>query len=222
MIITLSHQKGGVGKSTLVWNMIVEYSKNRKVGVIDLDMQKTITYSIQIRKNQLGEESIKNISLLNPRDDKEMVEMMFNYQKSEELLFIDSGGFDSSSNRIAMTGSDILITPVSSKFYEILGLKKYSEILDKINEELKKNKKPEIVANVVLNKIHPNTTDFEEINSFIENNKNFSLMKSILRQFVDYENSPGVGNSVQEYKKKGRAALDFQNFKKEVDSIMMS
>ena len=59
MIITLSHQKGGVGKSTLAWNMIVEFSKKRMVSVIDLDMQKTITYGIQIRKNKLGQGSIK-------------------------------------------------------------------------------------------------------------------------------------------------------------------
>jgi chromosome partitioning protein len=76
MIITLSHQKGGVGKSTLAWNLIVEYSKNRKIYVIDLDIQKTITYSIQIRKNKLGDDKTKNIILLNPQNDKEMVEMM--------------------------------------------------------------------------------------------------------------------------------------------------
>ena len=223
MIITLSHQKGGVGKSTLAWNMIVEFSKKRMVSVIDLDMQKTITYSIQIRKNKLGQGSINNIVLLDPKSDKEMVEMMLTNQKSEDgLLIIDSGGFDSSSNRIAITGSDILLTPVSAKFYELLGLKEYSKILDKINHEVRSKHKQELVANVVLNKINPNTTDLEEMKNFVESNKNFALMKSIIRQRVDYENSPGVGTSVAEYNPDGKAAREFKDLMKELNIIITS
>lgn len=223
MIITLSHQKGGVGKSTLAWNLIVEFSKKRKVSVIDLDMQKTITYSIQIRKNKLGQGSVQNIVLLDPKSDLEMVEMMVSNQKSQDgLLIIDSGGFDSSSNRIAITGSDILLTPVSAKFYELLGLKEYSKILDKINHEVRSKHKQELVANVVLNKINPNTTDLGEMKNFVESNKNFALMKSIIRQRVDYENSPGVGASVAEYNCDGRAASEFKDFMKELDIIIRS
>jgi len=223
MIITLSHQKGGVGKSTLAWNLIVEFSKKRKVSVIDLDMQKTITYSIQIRKNKLGQGSVENIVLLDPKSDLEMVDMMLSNQKSKDgLLIIDSGGFDSSSNRIAITGSDILLTPVSAKFYELLGLKEYSKILDKINHEVRSKHKQELVANVVLNKINPNTTDLGEMKNFVESNKNFALMKSIIRQRVDYENSPGVGASVAEYNREGRAASEFKDFMKELDIIIRS
>jgi cellulose biosynthesis protein BcsQ len=36
-IITIASVKGGVGKSTLVLNLIIEYSKTQKVNVIDLD-----------------------------------------------------------------------------------------------------------------------------------------------------------------------------------------
>ena len=222
MIITLSHQKGGVGKSTLAWNLIVEYSKNRKIYVIDLDIQKTITYSIQIRKNKLGDGKTKNIILLNPRNDKEMVEMMIDIQKSKELLIIDSGGFDSSSNRIAITGSDILLTPVSAEFYELMGLKKYSEILDKINQEVRSKNKQELIANVILNKINPNTTDLEEMTDFVESNKNFNLMKSIIRQRADYKNAPATGNGVSEFSPNGKADLEFKNFKKELDTIIES
>lgn len=223
MIITLSHQKGGVGKSTLAWNLIVEFSKKRKVSVIDLDMQKTITYSLQIRKNKLGQGSVNNIALLDPKSDVEMVEMMLTNQRSKEgLMIIDSGGFDSSSNRIAITGSDILLTPVSTKFYEILGLKEYSKILDKINHEVRSKHKQELVANVILNKINPNTIDLEEMKNFVESDKNFVLMKSIIRQRVDYENSPGVGSSVVEYNNEGRATAEFKDFIKELNIIIAS
>src|SRR5690606_14638381 len=121
MIISLSHQKGGVAKSTLLWNLVVEFSKERLVKVIDLDIQKTVTYSMQIRNNLNKKNS--NIELINIESLESIVKVMQKHNK-DDLLFIDSGGFDSDINRIAIAGSDIIVTPVSSKFYELLGLKK--------------------------------------------------------------------------------------------------
>jgi len=215
MIITISHQKGGVGKSTILWNLIAEYSKRNKITVVDLDAQKTITYTLQIRK-KLGI-NIRNITLLDPKDEKDLIKIIKEYQK-KGLVLIDSGGFDSKMNRIAIAGSNLLLTPVSSKFYELLGLKKYEEVLSFMSTKL--NKK--IIANVVLNKINPNVRDLSEIINFINHSKHFHLMKSVMRQRVDYENSPGVGKSVVEFNKEGRASQEFIAFKKELSKIILS
>ena len=77
-VIAISHQKGGVGKSTLIWNLITQYSKNEIVDVIDLDVQQTVTYSLAIRKKH--NLAVNNINLLNIRDSKD--------KKSDELLLI--------------------------------------------------------------------------------------------------------------------------------------
>lgn len=222
MIITISHQKGGVGKSTIAWNLIIEFSKRRKVYVIDLDMQKTITYSIEIRKKKENIQKLNNIILLNPSSDKDMINMLIKNQENEEFMIIDSGGFDSSLNRIAITGSDILLTPVSSKFYELLGLKEYSKILNNINKEIRiKNELP-LVANVVMNKINPNTIDLSEMKNFIKSDANFHLLNSIIRQRVDYENSPSVGESVIEFSPNSKASIELNEFIKELDQIINS
>ena len=79
MIITLSHQKGGVGKSTLVWNLAIEYSKQRKVYVIDLDMQQTFTQSLLIRHNNIKEGKLEkklakysdNLNLIEIKDKEQ-------------------------------------------------------------------------------------------------------------------------------------------------------
>ena len=49
MIIAISHQKGGVGKSTIAYNLSVELSKKYTVNVVDLDVQQTITACNVIR-----------------------------------------------------------------------------------------------------------------------------------------------------------------------------
>ena len=54
MIITISNQKGGVGKSTIAWNVAVELSKQTKkhLRILDLDAQKTLTMTNQLRNKK--------------------------------------------------------------------------------------------------------------------------------------------------------------------------
>ena len=51
MLIVLSHQKGGVGKSTIAWNLATGL-QNKKyiVELVDLDVQQTLFYTNEIRK----------------------------------------------------------------------------------------------------------------------------------------------------------------------------
>ncbi len=51
MVICINHQKGGVGKSTLAWNLAIELSKDINVEVVDLDVQQTVTLNNYVRKN---------------------------------------------------------------------------------------------------------------------------------------------------------------------------
>ena len=174
-VIAISHQKGGVGKSTLIWNLITQYSKNEIVDVIDLDVQQTVTYSLAIRKKH--NLAVNNINLLNIRDSKDkisdelLLDLMIESQNKGRKLFVDCGGFDSESNRLVMAASDVLITPVSTKFYELHGLKVYETILKRLTEKFRDGQT--LIANVVLNKINPNTKELEEISNFI-NESNYS------------------------------------------------
>ena len=51
-VIAITHQKGGVGKTTIATNLAVELSKKYKVKVIDLDLQKSMTYFNNIRQKK--------------------------------------------------------------------------------------------------------------------------------------------------------------------------
>lgn len=214
-IITISHQKGGVGKSTLLWNLIINYSKERKIYVIDLDVQKTITYSLLVRKN--NNLDTKNIILLDPKNKDEMLNLMKGL-KGEDKLFIDSGGYDSDMNRLAISASTILLTPVSTKFYEVLGLKEYERILAEISNDIGRV----LVTNVILNKIHHNTKALEDIVNHVSKSKYFNLMETIIRDRADYANSPSEGMNVCEFNEKGAAALDIKELTSELNSIIRS
>ena len=208
MIITISHQKGGVGKSTIAWNLAVYLSITKKVTVIDLDTQKTVTYLHKIRNKN----DFKIITFLK---DKSFIDFINNHEENnnnKEIIIIDSGGFDSSMNRIAILGADKLITPVSSKFIEVLGLQTYEKILSEISVTNKKT----IETNVILNNINPLTKNFMDISNFISSSKHFNLMKSILRQRTDISNSVSEGLGITETTNQ-KAITEFEFFVKELD-----
>ena len=120
-IITIAHQKGGVGKSTIALNMAVELSEKYNLKVIDLDYQKSITIFNETRK----EKKLKSLDIIHIETQKELISFLRN---NNDMILIDSGGFDSDLNRIAIIGADLIITPVSNNLIEIYGLellKKY-------------------------------------------------------------------------------------------------
>ena len=211
MIISVSHQKGGVGKSTISFNIAIELSKKYDdVTIIDLDVQKTLTKANQIRINN----DMSSLNIVEFDNDDKMIEFLEGV-KNKQIVIIDSGGFDSSLNRLAIIGADIILTPVTDKTFDLLGLQKYEEIL----EELSIIQKETIISYVFLNNINPQIRKFDELSEFITSSKHFKIMDSKLRTRVDLPNSSGAGQSIVEYNEKSKASQEMQAFINEVMSI---
>jgi len=215
-IITLAHQKGGTGKSTLAWNLAVEFNKKykkygyKKFIFVDLDNQESVTMTNRLRMQY----NKKHLEILKFTDDeRKSLEKFLNSVEDDTLVIIDSGGYDADLNRLAIIASDFIITPVSSDYMEIFGLQKFKLII----EELSKLKKETIKVNVVLNKIDPKVKDFEDIHQFIKGIKYFKLFNSVIRFRSDYKHSIGYGYSVKELDKKSKASEEINIFIKEIE-----
>jgi len=208
MLITISHQKGGVGKSTIAYNLAIElFKKYKKVEIVDLDVQQTVSAYNNIR-NMMQQKSPR-IRIFT--QDKEFVDYV-NDIPDDKIVIVDSGGFDSSLNRIAILASDFILTPVSTEFTEILGLEKYQTILKQL-EELSEKK---VITHVLLNKVNPNQKNFEELNNFINSSENFILMDTIIRRRVDFANSVAHGFTVRELDKKSDSSKELKMLIKEI------
>lgn len=206
-IIVVSHQKGGVGKSTLAYNIAVELSKKYHVEVVDLDVQETVSSYNRIRK-LMGQEGL-TIKIFTSDED-----LLYYYNNVDEktIVVVDSGGFDSALNRLSILAADFLLTPVSSEFTELLGLEKYKQILEQIS--LQSGNK--VVANVVLNKINPSQKHFDEIVDFINETPYFVKLNSILRRRVDFANSVAHGFSVNELDATSESAKELKELLQEI------
>jgi chromosome partitioning protein len=208
MIITVSHQKGGVGKSTIAWNLAVHFSKIVPTTIIDLDIQQSLTQTNEIRKSM----GLEPLSVKQIKTSDELAKHIQN-DTDKQITIIDSGGFDSAYNRIAISGSDMLITPVSDKPFDLMGLQKYEEILKSLSEIQGET----IKTNIIFNNLNPAMKNFGDLIEFICMSEHFELMTSVLRQRVDISNSIGVGKSVKEYRIFSKADREFDELFKEIE-----
>lgn len=211
MIVTLSHQKGGVGKSTVAWNLAVHFSSIMDTRVIDLDTQRSLTVTNALRQ----ENNLTPIQMLHFNSAEELAEYAA-LDTPDSLTIIDSGGFDSAHNRVAIIASDLLITPVSDKPFDLMGLQKYEEILKSLSEI-----QGEVIkTHVLFNDINPAMKRFGDLVDFICMSDHFELMVSILRQRVDIAHSVGEGKSIKEYRIFSKADQEMDDLFAEVSAIL--
>ena len=209
-IITIAHQKGGVGKSTIALNLAVELNKKYDLKVIDLDYQKSITIFNETRK----EKNLKPLNIIHIENQKELIDVLKN---NNELILIDSGGFDSDLNRIAIVGADLIITPVSNNLIEIYGLEAFKKILQELKEI-----EPEIKSYILLNNIDPKATKaIKELKKYIQKNEEyFSLFDIVLRRRADFAKSFEKGKNVIEMDKKSKASKELKKLIKDIKTIL--
>ena len=208
-IITIAHQKGGTGKSTISLNLAVELSKKYNLEVIDLDYQKSLTIFNETRK----EKNLKPLNIVNITIQKELI----NYLKTtNKMVLIDSGGFDSDLNRLSILGADLVITPVSSNLIEIYGLEVFKNILKEMKEV-----EPSIKSNILLNNIDPKAIkSISEMKQYIENNNEyFNLLDSIIRRRSDFAKSFEIGKSVVEMNVNSKAAQELNSLIDNIETI---
>ncbi|MFW2611449.1 AAA family ATPase [Aliarcobacter butzleri] len=177
MIITVAHTKGGVGKSTLAWNLAHALHEDGEiVRIVDLDFQQTLYFI-----NALSDD--KKIEVLQPETIAELLDI---FKNNKGYLIVDVGGFDSDINRTAMEKANKIVIPVSSSVTEVIGFQTFKDILKDINA---------VSINVILNNIHPLQKDFTDIEDVIQN-ENMKLLKTVVRSRKIYKDSLGFGKSV--------------------------
>jgi len=215
MIVLFSHQKGGVGKSTIAINFAYQIQKRYKdIVILDLDSQHSAVLFNQLRMS----EKLPIIKCI-IQADVNLVELLNSYRDNKEnLLIIDSGGYDSDINRAALLKADIIITPVGISQIEIFGLQKFRKILKDASEALGKKVK----TNVLLNNVDSRSkSKLKDLQKYIKEKQNFfNLLESILYSRADYKNSYGEGLTVKELNKKGQAQEEIKKFTKEIYKLL--
>lgn len=135
-IILITHQKGGVGKSTLAFNLAQNISSNAKVAMLDMDLQGSL---IQLK------ELVADFDIIAYEDDISSIPKL-----DYDFIFIDTPPYLSNHLPSLIQMADLILIPTKAGILDLLAIKSTIEL---ITNENKMDK-----AIVVFNMIKANTT----------------------------------------------------------------
>lgn len=214
-IIAVSHQKGGVGKSTIAANLAVAFTEmyGDDFEAIDLDTQRSLLYFNNVRiENGLKPLPIKTIVEDIKDPDKPAKELTKIINSNTKILLVDAGGFDSGVNRILLMGADRIITPVSDSGIELAGLMKFQTVMKDVN----KRREEPITSTVLLNRVHMFAgKSLEEIYDFARDEKEFDIFNTIIRDRGEIRKAFDEGRGVMELAD-SKAAAEFKQLIEEL------
>jgi len=180
MIITVAHSKGGSKKSTTAWHLAnglrqAKYSQGKKIVIVDVDVQQTITIVNDIRVSSSNAEAF---TVLQAHNIAELLEIFDTH--SRDIIVCDTGGFDKDINRVAIARADKLVVPLMASIHDVLGLTMFQSIISEINADIQ--------VNVLLVGVHHKQTNFEDIEKIVQHNPNATLLKGkILSKNSNYK-----------------------------------
>jgi len=208
MILAVCNSKGGVFKTGTAWNLCAFLNKHNPV-LIDIDNQRSITYL-----NNIRQEHCEAFKVLTISREKELREIIGNNR--DNLYIVDSGGFDSALTRLAIVGADLLLTPTTANFVDLLGLNRFRLIL----QELSAIKKQTIITNVFINNVSHVSRKFEDLQDYIKTSEHFNLLNTIIRTRADFPNAANKGLTVNEFNPVGKATQEFMQLSNEIENIL--
>lgn len=130
-VVVFGNIKGGVGKSTLCANLAVALAHKfkKKILIIDLDKQSSISYFIEKRESLLEkipkiffEKANQNFSdetLMNLKEKKLYLEEIFNKHADSKFIIIDTAGSENVFAGLALYLADVLVTPITDSIIDI-------------------------------------------------------------------------------------------------------
>ena len=203
MIISIINEKGGVGKTTITFNLAIEYQKTDKdIFLIDADKQKSLTMLNNLRQqNKFKMIDIKNIETI-----------------KNKIILIDTGGRDNQEMRQSILLSDIVIIIINISQLDIFVIEKMKDLS---NEAKKINKKLKIYY--LLNRITTNIFLSKEIKEFKEliGTLNINILNSIIHERNSYKKSLQDGIGISEMlNKDNKAIMEMQNLYDEINNIL--
>jgi len=125
-----------------------------------------------------------------------------------KLIFVDTGGFDSTLNRCVMSQADFIITPTSddpSDQLRLLDFNKTMKIVsDMVNEKL--------VAHALLNRVHHSRRSFDDFDGLLEGLEHINRLPHVIPQSASLPKAAFKGQAI----KSGVMAANFSKLAKDI------
>lgn len=192
-IILITHQKGGVGKSTLTFNLAINIKDIAKTCIVDLDFQGSLN-------------SIRELSQVPIFTEDKLSEVI---KSDYDFIFIDTPPYLSDKLPELCNLANVIIIPSKAGFLDILAIGSTINIVEQSGNKDK--------AMIVFNMIKPNTSITEEVKQQI-NEYNIRVSKTMISDLVAFTRSVlvnGVSDNIN-------AQKQIDNLTKEILTLAIS
>ena len=148
MIICLAGTKGGSGRSTTATNFAcIAAGQGMKVLMVDADDQETSADFTAARKQDHPDApSFTCIKLTGRAVRTEVLDLAPQY----DHVIIDTGGRDTTSQRAALSVSDVLLIPFATRSFDIWTVNKVADLIEEM-----RSVNPKLKALAFLNRTDP-------------------------------------------------------------------
>jgi chromosome partitioning protein len=134
-IITLAHQKGGVGKSTLALNLALCFKDQLRVALIDSDPQGSI---IRLK------EDFPDMDILSPERISDIPVLSY------DLVIVDTPPYLSNRLNELFGYSDFVLIPTKAGFFDVMAIRSTLALV-----KFSQARNPRLKAGIVLNMLKP-------------------------------------------------------------------
>ena len=165
-IILINNAKGGVGKSTLTFNLAQNIAKSTKVAVIDFDLQGSLA---QLKELIVDFDVIPYEMAIN-----EIPNLPYDF------IFIDTPPYLSSDLPQLIQIADLILIPTKAGILDLLAIKSTIDIINKAGKRH--------CSRIVFNMIKPNTTLTADIRAQL-NEYNFKIYDTQISDLVAFTRS---------------------------------
>ncbi len=210
-IITLSHQKGGVGKTTLSLNLYHYFAKqNVRCGLVDSDPQGSITKLYE----RLGQQdSWGNINIIERKSFKKFEEL--EEHPDYDVFIIDTPPYLDTNLVEIYQSSDFVLIPCKCSPLDALAIEETIELVKQAQEVFKGLK-----AGIVINQAITGTDFTKQIRSLLSNYE-FPVLDTEIGNRVAYSRSLFNSQSVF-VEKNPKAAQEVAALAEEIISLLQS
>jgi len=206
--ITLAHQKGGVGKSTLALNLYGYFAKaGAKTAIVDLDPQGTITAFSEIEPDRLT--IIKRADFANFAGLLDQV-------KGFDVVVIDTPPYLSKELGEVLKITNFLIIPCKASLFDALAIRQTIAFIEESNRKQDKD----FIACIVLTMVISGSNLQDQTREYLEIYE-FPILKTEIGNRVAYAKSLLMTGSIID-DDAGKAKIEIENMASEILSLIQN